>query len=136
MMGDMNALLRRLDNAAKGATQGQWVAFTHTASGTFSVHTPDDARCENVIKWAGFDCLDNAKGNAEFIAVANPENVRQLVRHTADLTASHEELRSTMSAIYISIKESGGLHAVAIMNAAKRAYDDSANIAGIAVKGE
>lgn len=41
-----------------------------------------------------------------------------------------------MSAIYNSIKESGGLHAVAIMNAAKRAYDDSANIAGIAVKGE
>ncbi|MDT7068235.1 hypothetical protein RQM80_24985 [Citrobacter freundii] len=135
-MVDMNALLRRLDNAAKGATQGQWVAFTHTASGTFSVHTPDDARCENVIKWAGFDCLENAKGNAEFIAVANPENVRQLVRHTADLTASHEELRSTMSAIYNSIKESGGLHAVAIMNAAKRAYDDSANIAGIVVKGE
>lgn len=135
MMVDMKELLRRLDHAAKGATQGQWVAFTHTASGTFSVHTPDDTRCENVIKWAGFDCQKNAKGNAEFIAVANPENIRQLVRHTTDLAASHEELRGTMAAIYNSIKESGGLHAVAVMNAAKRAYDDSAIISGFGVKG-
>ncbi|MDM3097193.1 hypothetical protein [Citrobacter sp. Cf140] len=135
-MEDMKKLLSSLDRAAKRATKGQWVAFTDTASGTFSVHTPDDARCGNIIKWAGFDCQDNAKGNAEFIAVANPENIRRLVRHTADLATSHAELRSTMAAIYNSIKEGGGLNAAAIMNAAKRAYDDSANIAGIGVKGE
>lgn len=129
-MENMKALLHRLDKAAKEATKGQWVAFTDTASGTFSVHTPDDARCENIIKWAGFDCQKNAKSNAEFIAVANPENVRRLVKHAEELAESHAELRSTLAAIHNSVKENGGLHAVAVMNAAKRAYDDSVAIAG------
>lgn len=128
-MTNMKELLHRLEKAAKGATKGQWVAFTDTASCTFSVHTPDDTRCENIIKWAGFDCQKNAKNNAEFIAVANPENVRRLVKHAEKLAASHAELRSTMAAIHNSIKESGGLNAVAVMNAAKRAFDDSADIA-------
>ncbi|HBQ2871371.1 TPA: ead/Ea22-like family protein, partial [Klebsiella pneumoniae] len=112
------------------ATRGQWIAFTDTASGTFSVHTPDDSRCENIIKWAGFDCQKNAEANAEYIAAANPENIRRLVKYTTELEASHAELRSTMAAIYNSIKEHGGLHAVAVMNAAKRAHEDSAAIAG------
>lgn len=123
-------LLQSLDKAAKCATKGQWVAFTDTASSTFSVHTPDDTRCGNIIKWAGFDCQDNAKGNAEFIALANPENIRQLVKHTSDLAASHAALRSTMAAIYNTIKREGGGPAVAIMNAAQRAYEDSAAMAG------
>ena len=125
----ISALVGHLDKTAKKATRGQWVAFTDTASGTFSVHTPDDARCENIIKWAGFDCQKNAKANAEFIAVASPENIRRLVKYTTDLAASHAELRSTMAAIHNAIKEEGGLRAVAVMNAAKKAYDDSTAIA-------
>ncbi|ELF4772646.1 hypothetical protein ACBE38_004621 [Klebsiella michiganensis] len=125
----IKALVGYLDKTAKKATRGQWVAFTDTASGTFSVHTPDDARCENIIKWAGFDCQKNAKANAEFIAAANPENIRRLVKYTTELAASHAELRSIMSAIHNAIKEEGGLRAVAVMNAAKKAYDDSTAIA-------
>lgn len=113
---------------------GQWVAFTHTASGTFQYTPRMMLAAKTSLNGLVLTARRMPKATLEFIAVANPENIRQLVRHTADLTASHEELRSTMSAIYNSIKESGGLHAVAIMNAAKRAYDDSANIAGIAVK--
>lgn len=127
---EISTLLGRLDKTAKKATHGQWIAFTDTASGTFSVHTPDDSRCENIIKWAGFDCQKNAEANAEYIAAANPENIRRLVKYTTELEASHAELRSTMAAIYNSIKEHGGLHAVAVMNAAKRAHEDSAAIAG------
>ncbi|PTN62228.1 hypothetical protein C9884_15930 [Klebsiella pneumoniae] len=127
---EISTLLGRLGKTAKKATRGQWIAFTDTASGTFSVHTPDDSRCENIIKWAGFDCQKNAEANAEYIAAANPENIRRLVKYTTELEASHAELRSTMAAIYNSIKEHGGLHAVAVMNAAKRAHEDSAAIAG------
>ncbi len=127
---EISTLLGRLDKTAKKATRGQWIAFTDTASGTFSVHTPDDSRCENIIKWAGFDCQKNAEANAEYIAAANPENIRRLVKYTTELEASHAELRSAMAAIYNSIKEHGGLHAVAVMNAAKRAHEDSAAIAG------
>ncbi|HGO6780189.1 TPA: hypothetical protein ACK8T7_004375 [Klebsiella aerogenes] len=127
---EISTLVGHLDRTAKKATRGQWVAFTGIASGTFSVHTPDDSRCENIIKWAGFDCQKNAEANAEYIAAANPENIRRLVKYTTELEASHAELRSTMAAIYNSIKEHGGLHAVAVMNAAKRAHEDSAAIAG------
>lgn len=105
------------------------MAFTDTPSRTFSVHSPYDARCENIIKWAGFDCQKNAKANAEYIAAANPENIRRLVKYTTELAASHAELRSTMAAIHNAIKEEGGLRAVAVMNAAKKAYDDSTAIA-------
>ncbi len=125
----ISSLVGHLDATAKKATRGQWVAFTDKASGTFSVHTPDDARCENIIKWAGFDCQKNAKANAEYIAAANPENIRRLVKYTTELAASHAELRSTMAAIHNAIKEEGGLRAVAVMNAAKKAYDDSTAIA-------
>ncbi|MCK2101904.1 ead/Ea22-like family protein [Klebsiella michiganensis] len=79
MTTDITELAQSLKASAKKATKGQWVAFTDTATRTFSVHTPDDARCENIIKWAGFDCQKNAKSNAEFIALANPANVLALV---------------------------------------------------------
>ena len=79
MTTDITELAQSLKAAAKKATKCQWVAFTDTATRTFSVHTPDDARCENIIKWAGFDCQKNAKSNAEFIALANPANVLALV---------------------------------------------------------
>lgn len=46
---------------AMKVTPGAWVAFTHTYSRTFSVHTPDDKRCGDVIKWTGFDGQRKAK---------------------------------------------------------------------------
>ncbi|MGU3730326.1 ead/Ea22-like family protein [Klebsiella michiganensis] len=78
-MTDITELAQRMRSAAGKATKGQWVAFTDTASRTFSVHTPDDNRCGDVIKWAGFDGQRKAKANAEFIALANPANVLALV---------------------------------------------------------
>ncbi|EQC3935330.1 TPA: ead/Ea22-like family protein [Klebsiella pneumoniae subsp. pneumoniae] len=78
-MTDITELAQRMRTAAKKATPGQWVAFTHADSRTFSVHTPDDNRCGDVIKWAGFDGQRKAKANAEFIALANPANVLALV---------------------------------------------------------
>lgn len=79
MTTDITELAPAMKAAAMKATPGQWVAFTHTDSRTFSVHTPDDKRCGDVIKWAGFDGQRKAKANAEFIALANPANVRALV---------------------------------------------------------
>ncbi|MBU0213327.1 ead/Ea22-like family protein [Klebsiella pneumoniae] len=78
-MNDITELAQSLKAAAEKATPGQWMAFTHADSQTFSVHTPDDKRCGDVIKWAGFDGQRKAKANAEFIALANPSNILALV---------------------------------------------------------
>ncbi|EIY2679193.1 ead/Ea22-like family protein [Raoultella planticola] len=78
-MTDITELAQSLKAAAMKATPGQWVAFTHTDSLTLSMHTPDDKRCGDVIKWAGFDGQRKAKANAEFIALANPANILALV---------------------------------------------------------
>ena len=79
------------------ATPGQWVAFTHADSRTFSVHTPDDKRCGDVIKWAGFDGQRKAKANAEFIALANPANILALVEALEKAQGHIEELESDLS---------------------------------------
>ena len=63
-MSDITELAQSLKAAAEKATPGPWVALTNTATRTFSVHTPDDKRCDNVIKWTGFDGQRKAKANA------------------------------------------------------------------------
>lgn len=68
-----------LREIAKQATQGEWVAFISTGTGTYAVHTPGDKRCEDVIKWTGFDGLKNAENNARYIAAFNPEVVQALL---------------------------------------------------------
>lgn len=78
-MNDITALAQRMKAAAEKATPGEWCAFTDSATKTYAVHTPKDKRCEDVIKWTGFDGQKNAGGNAEFIAAANPVNVLALV---------------------------------------------------------
>nr|WP_242457322.1 ead/Ea22-like family protein [Escherichia sp. 93.1447] len=65
--------------AAQLATQGEWVAFISTDTGTYAVHTPGDERCEDVIKWTGFDGQKNAENNARYIAAFNPEVVQALL---------------------------------------------------------
>ncbi|EBR9384388.1 ead/Ea22-like family protein [Salmonella enterica subsp. enterica serovar Ohio] len=64
---------RALREVAERATQGPWKLFSDIDTKTFSIHTPRDKRCENVIKWGGFDCQPNAEANAEFIAAFNPK---------------------------------------------------------------
>ncbi|EDQ9664372.1 TPA: ead/Ea22-like family protein [Salmonella enterica] len=62
-----------LREAAERATKGPWKVFSDIDTKTFAIHTPRDKRCENVIKWGGFDCQPNAEANAEFIAAFNPK---------------------------------------------------------------
>lgn len=69
----MNIDKRALREVAERATQGPWTLFSDIDTKTFSIHTPRDKRCENVIKWGGFDCQPNAEANAEFIAAFNPK---------------------------------------------------------------
>ncbi|EDD1994897.1 ead/Ea22-like family protein [Salmonella enterica] len=69
----MNIDKRALREVAERATKGPWTLFSDIDTKTFSIHTPQDKRCENVIKWGGFDCQPNAEANAEFIAAFNPK---------------------------------------------------------------
>ncbi|MDM3455713.1 hypothetical protein [Citrobacter sp. Cb028] len=58
-------------------------------------------------------------------------------KRIAELSASHSKLRDTMATIHNTIRMDGGYTPLAaILNAAKRAYDESAIAAGISVKGE
>ncbi|HFV8462573.1 TPA: ead/Ea22-like family protein [Escherichia coli] len=68
-----------LRESAQLATQGEWVAFISSGTGTYAVHTPGDKRCEDVIKWTGFDGQNNAENNARYIAAFNPEVVQALL---------------------------------------------------------
>ncbi len=68
-----------LREIAKQATQGEWVAFISPGTGTYAVHTPGDKRCEDVIKWPGFDGQKKAAANARYIAAFNPEVVQALL---------------------------------------------------------
>ncbi|EFE5141810.1 ead/Ea22-like family protein [Escherichia coli] len=85
-----------LREIAKQATQGEWVAFISTGTGTYAVHTPGDKRCEDVIKWPGFDGQKNAENNARYIAAFNPEVVQALLdeneRMCRDLMARNGEI--------------------------------------------
>lgn len=69
----MNIDKRALREVTEKATKGPWTLFSDIDTKTFSIHTPRDKRCENVIKWGGFDCQPNAEANAEFIAAFNPK---------------------------------------------------------------
>ncbi|ECS7799609.1 TPA: ead/Ea22-like family protein [Salmonella enterica subsp. enterica serovar Enteritidis] len=68
-----------LREVAERATKGPWKVFSDIDTKTFAIHTPRDKRCENVIKWGGFDCQPNAEANAEFIAAANPATMLALL---------------------------------------------------------
>nr|WP_221049103.1 ead/Ea22-like family protein [Escherichia coli] len=58
-------------------------------------------------------------------------------KRIAELSASHRKLRNTMAGIHNTIRVDGGYTPLAaILNAAKRAYEESASAAGIRIKGE
>ncbi|HIB1172981.1 TPA: ead/Ea22-like family protein [Escherichia coli] len=68
-----------LREIAKQATPDEWVAFISTDTGTYAVHTPGDERCEDVIKWTGFDGQKNAENNARHVAAFNPKVALELL---------------------------------------------------------
>lgn len=71
--------LATLRKIAQQATQDEWRAFISSDTGTYAVHTPGDKRCDDVIKWPGFDGQKNAENNARYIAAFNPKVVLALL---------------------------------------------------------
>ncbi|EIH7849227.1 hypothetical protein A4V82_003841 [Escherichia coli] len=58
-------------------------------------------------------------------------------KRIAELSASHSKLRDTMAGIHNTIRMDGGYTPLAaILNAAKRAYEESASAAGIKEESE
>ncbi len=84
---NINEMTARLKAVAQKAGAGEWCAFIDTKSKTYSVHTPDDNRCGDVVKWAGFDGQKQAAAKARYIATANPANILAL---TEALEAAEE----------------------------------------------
>lgn len=65
------------------------------------------------------------------------EELEAAEKRIAELSASHSKLRDTMAGIHNTIRMDGGYTPLAaILNAAKRAYEESASAAGIRIKGE
>ncbi|EEW6225014.1 ead/Ea22-like family protein [Escherichia coli] len=142
-----------LREAAEKATCGEW--SLEYGKGRFD---GDDAlihrevagyipicRIEGAHPESGFDedFQMEQQANAEFIAAANPATVLALLdelesaeKRIAELSASHSKLRDTMAGIHNTIRMDGGYTPLAaILNAAKRAYEESASAAGIRIKG-
>lgn len=146
---------------AQLASAGEWIK--ESGDGWEAICSSDDQANGNFII-AHFEGPD-AKENREFVQVANPAAVLTLLdeletkeeqrsnwfqmaqklgeeldvaeKRIAELSASHSKLRDTMATIHNTIRMDGGYTPLAaILNAAKRAYDESAIAAGIGVKGE
>ncbi|WP_137582644.1 ead/Ea22-like family protein, partial [Escherichia coli] len=100
-------------------TPDEWVAFISTDTGTYAVHTPGDERCEDVIKWTGFDGQKNAENNARHVAAFNPKVALELLGEikcledtNIDATCRISELETNLAAL---VAENAGLkHAMAV----------------------
>ncbi|EPN0209571.1 ead/Ea22-like family protein [Escherichia coli] len=107
-----------LREIAKQATQGEWVAFISSGTGTYAVHTPGDKRCEDVIKWTGFDGQKNAENNARYVAAFNPKvalellgEIKRLEDTNIDAMCRIAELETNLAAL---VAENAGLKAGAM----------------------
>ena len=108
-----------LREAAEKATPDEWVAFISTDTGTYAVHMPGDERCEDVIKWTGFDGQKNAENNARHVAAFNPKVALELLGEikcledtNIDATCRISELETNIAAL---VAENAGLkHAMAV----------------------
>ncbi|EON4804465.1 ead/Ea22-like family protein [Escherichia coli] len=108
-----------LREAAEKATPDEWVAFISTDTGTYAVHTPGDERCEDVIKWTGFDGQKNAENNARHVAAFNPKVALELLGEikcledtNIDAMCRIAELENNLAAL---VAENAGLkHAMAV----------------------
>ncbi|MDV1156786.1 ead/Ea22-like family protein [Citrobacter freundii] len=126
---------RALREAAEKATKGQWaVEFDD------EIYSTDGVNHEQI----AMVFSENEARDAAFIAAANPTAVLALLdelkaaeKRIAELSASHSKLRDTMAGIHNTIRMDGGYTPLAaILNAAKRAHEESATAAGIGVNGE
>ncbi|HGF8429467.1 TPA: ead/Ea22-like family protein [Salmonella enterica subsp. enterica] len=88
-----------LREVAERATKGPWTLFSDIDTKTFSIHTPRDKRCENVIKWGGFDCQPNAEANAEFIAAFNPKVALALLDENIQLQREKDAIEAVALAL-------------------------------------
>lgn len=96
-----NINYQALREIAKQATQGEWCAFISPGTDTYAVHTPGDKRCEDVIKWPGFDGQKNAENNARFIAALNPVVVQALLDEREAQSKRIAELETNLAALAV-----------------------------------
>lgn len=160
----MTALNKQaLREAAENATAGQWVV--ELGDEVYAVDGDDSEQIAMVFSDNGrsdaafiavaspvavLSLLDENlqlqrdKDSLEAVAVAMRDDMRDArekleaaEKRIAELSASHSKLRDTMAAIHNTIRMEGGYTPLAaILNAAKRAHEESATAAGIGVKGE
>lgn len=97
---------RALREVAEKATKGPWTLFSDIDTKTFSIHTPRDKRCENVIKWGGFDCQPNAEANAEFIAAFNPKVALALLDENIQLQREKDAIEAVALALRDDMRQS------------------------------
>lgn len=96
---ELYAKYAALAEVAERATKGPWSLFSDIDTKTFSIHTPRDKRCENVIKWGGFDCQPNAEANAEFIAAFNPKVALALLDENIQLQREKDAIEAVALAL-------------------------------------
>ncbi|ECF2062351.1 ead/Ea22-like family protein [Salmonella enterica subsp. enterica serovar Virchow] len=104
----MNIDKRALREVAEKATKGPWTLFSDIDTKTFSIHTPRDKRCENVIKWGGFDCQPNAEANAEFIAAFNPKVALSLLDENIQLQRAKDAIEAVALALRDDMRDARG----------------------------
>lgn len=84
-----------------------------------------------------FDEVTRLQRSADDKAPELREQLEAAEKRIDELSASHSKLRDTIAAIHNTIRMDGGYTPLAaILNAAKRAHEESAIAAGIGVKGE
>ncbi|EMQ3548648.1 ead/Ea22-like family protein [Escherichia coli O111:H5] len=96
-----NINYQALREIAKQATQGEWCAFISPGTDTYAVHTPGDKRCEDVIKWPGFDGQKNAENNARYIAAFNPVVAQALLDEREAQSKRIAELEANFAALAV-----------------------------------
>lgn len=81
------------------------------------------------------DVKEEQRANWFQMAQKLGEDLEAAERRVAELSASHSKLRDTMATIHNTIRMDGGYTPLAaILNAAKRAHEESATAAGIKVE--
>ena len=120
-----------LSEVAEKATPDEWVAFISTNTGTYAVHTPGDERCEDVIKWTGFDGQKNAGNNARHVAAFNPKVALELLGEikcledtNIDATCRISELETNLAALAAENArlKSGAMDEIKVINRGGQAY--------------
>ncbi|HFU8148997.1 TPA: ead/Ea22-like family protein [Escherichia coli] len=157
-----NINYQALREKAEKATWGDWDSYKpHRGARGYKVRLSGQAIAQHVLKnnaefIAAFNpkvalaLLDERERNLQYIKSRDQENedialtvgrlrveMEAAEKRIAELSASHRKLRNTMAGIHNTIRMDGGYTPLAaILNAAKRAYEESASAAGIRIKGE